>query len=69
MPESLADHRPTSSDAIREVVPERDYVYALSDGLFEPAVLLGDRVDQGGLAGLLHDPSRMLDEPVEVRFK
>ena len=69
VPESLADHRPTPSAAIREVVPERDYVYALSDGLFEPAVLLGEKVVKGDLAGLLHDPSRMLDEPVEVRFK
>ena len=69
VPESFADHRLTPSDAIREVVPERDYVYALSDGLFEPAVLLGEKVVKGDLAGLLHDPSRMLDEPVEVRFK
>ena len=69
LPESLADHRPTPSDAIHEVVPERDYVYALSDGLFEPAVLLGDKVGKDDLAGLLHDPSRMLDEPVEVRFR
>ena len=69
LPESTADHPSTPSDAIREVVPERDYVYALSDGLFEPAVILGEKVAKGDLAGLLHDPSRMLDDPVEVRFR
>ena len=69
VPESFANHRPTRSAAIYDVIQERDYFYALSDGLFEPAVLLGDRVEEGDLAGLLHDPSRMLTDPVEVRFR
>ena len=69
VPESSADQRQTPADAIYDVLQERDYVYATSDGLFEPAVLLGDKVEKGDLAGLLHDPSRMLNDPVEVRFR
>ena len=68
VPESYAKHSQTPADAVYDVVQERDYIYALYDGLFEPAVLLGDRVEEGDLAGLLHDPSRMLNDPVEVRF-
>ncbi len=69
VPESFAKQSQTPADAIYETVQERDFVYALSDGLFEPAVLLGDRVEEGDLAGLLHDPSRMQNDPVEARFK
>jgi len=69
VPESFAKQSQTPADAVYDVVQERDYVYALSDGLFEPAVLLGDKVEEGDLAGLLHDPSRTLSDPVEVRFR
>jgi len=67
--ESFATPRTTPLEAIYEVKPESDYVYALSDGLFEPAVHLGDKVNEGDLAGLLHDPSCMQNYPVEARFK
>ena len=69
VPESFASPRTTPLEAVYEVNPERDFVYAFSDGLFEPVVRLGDRVKEGDLAGLLHDPSRMQTDPVEARFK
>ncbi|MBT5415277.1 MAG: deacylase [Rhodospirillaceae bacterium] len=69
VPESFAKQNQAPADAVYDVVQQRDYVYALHDGLFEPAVLLGDRVEEGDLAGLLHDPSRMLNDPVEGRFR
>ena len=68
VPEAFSKPRTTPLESIYEVEPERDFVYALSDGVFEPAVQLGDRVKEGDLVGLLHDPSRMQDDPVEVRF-
>ena len=67
--------RPTTGQAteiepkLHEVIPTRDYVYALSDGLFEPAVRLGDEVIAGDLAGLMFDPSRPLLAPGEIRFE
>jgi predicted deacylase len=53
---------------ILEVHPESDYVYALSSGMFEPAVRLGAVVETGDCAGYIHDTSRPLAEPDEVRF-
>ena len=53
---------------ILEVHPENDYVYALSSGMFEPAVQLGAVVKTGDCAGYIHDTSRPLAEPDEVHF-
>jgi predicted deacylase len=53
---------------ILEVHPENDYVYALSSGMFEPVVQLGDTVEAGERAGFIHDVTRPLAEPDEVRF-
>lgn len=55
--------RPT----VRVVRQDSDFIYALADGLFEPRVDLGDTVTPGDTAGFIHDPSRPLEEPFEVR--
>ena len=49
-------------------VQDRDFVYALHDGVFEQTAALGDVVSEGGLAGFIHDVSRPFTDPVEIRF-
>ena len=52
----------------KEVVAERDYHYALHDGLFEPWVNLGDHVSAGQIAGLIHDVATPGTVPQKVHF-
>lgn len=47
---------------------DEDFVYALSDGVFEPAAQPGDMVVAGDLAGHIHDLTRPLSEPAAVYF-
>ncbi len=48
----------------------RDYfVYAPADGLFQPAVELGDWVEKGQLAGRLHFVEDPMRPPLEPRFQ
>lgn len=44
------------------------FTYAPDDGLFEPAVELGDWVTKGDLAGYIHTPETPWRAPVELRF-
>jgi len=44
------------------------YVYAGHDGVFEPAVALGDEVAGGDLAGWIYQLLRPLEPPVPVHF-
>ena len=44
------------------------FTYAPEDGLFEPKVELGDEVEAGQLAGLVHEPETPWRAPAEVRF-
>jgi predicted deacylase len=44
------------------------YVYALNAGLWEPLVELGDQVEAGQPAALIHFPDDPLREPVTVHF-
>lgn len=44
------------------------YVYALNAGLWEPLVELGDQVEAGQPAALIHFPHEPLREPVTVHF-
>ncbi|MBI3495672.1 MAG: succinylglutamate desuccinylase/aspartoacylase family protein [Proteobacteria bacterium] len=53
---------------VRVVRQDSDFVYALLDGLFEPTIELGDEVSSGTTAGFIHDPSRPLAEPYEVKI-
>ncbi|SOZ39269.1 succinylglutamate desuccinylase/aspartoacylase family protein [Cupriavidus neocaledonicus] len=46
----------------------RHYVYAYDDGVFEPLVQLGERVEAGQPAARLHTPERPEREPVTVHF-
>lgn len=45
------------------------FIYAPQDGVLEPLVVLGDRVEAGQLAGYMHRPESPLEVPVELRFK
>lgn len=47
---------------------EDDFVYALANGIFEPAAQLGDVVAAGDLAGHIHDLTRPFATPVAVIF-
>lgn len=45
------------------------FLYAEADGLFEPAVELGDRVEAGQVAGQIHHPERPWLDAEEVTFQ
>lgn len=45
------------------------FIYAPKDGVLEPLVALGDRIEAGQLAGYMHRPESPLEAPVELRFK
>ena len=59
---------PAPELAVHVVQQDKDFVYALHDGMFEPVADLGDRVTEGDVAGFIHDPSRPFSAPVTVRF-
>jgi predicted deacylase len=44
------------------------YLFAPSNGLFEPRFALGDEVTAGGLAGFIHDAQSLWEPPQEIRF-
>lgn len=44
------------------------FTYASEDGLFEPVVELGDEVEEGQLAALIHTPETPWRAPAEVHF-
>ncbi|REG58641.1 hypothetical protein B0G80_1304 [Paraburkholderia sp. BL6669N2] len=44
------------------------FLYADSDGIFEPMVDIGDEVDEGQLAGLLHSIEAPHSPPTEIVF-
>jgi len=51
-------------------IPSREYfVYAPDSGLFEPAIGLGDTVQQGQLCGEVHFVDNPAREPVACHFK
>ncbi len=50
-------------------VGREDYCYAMDEGIFEPLVALGDRVEAGTLAARVHRPETPGAAPVEVRFQ
>ena len=52
--------------AIHVVRQDKDFIYALCDGVFEPLVELGVKVRGGDRVALIHDPSRPFEEPVPV---
>jgi uncharacterized protein len=48
---------------------DTQFVFARSSGLFEPLVELGDRVDKGQPAALIHWPEQPWREPEELCFE
>jgi len=49
--------------------PQSFFVYAEREGWFEPAVVVGDIVKEGDIAGWLHDLERPLEAPEVLRFR
>lgn len=47
----------------------RDYIFASRPGMFEPAFRLGEMVEDGQLAGRIHDVDDPTATPVEIRFR
>jgi predicted deacylase len=45
------------------------YIFAQRPGIFEPLFHLGDEVEAGVVAGLIHDPLEPWSEPAEVTFE
>ncbi len=68
-------HGPVGADESPAVEPRmlaadswECFTYASEDGLFEPVVELGDEVEVGQLAALIHAPETPWRAPAEVRF-
>ena len=59
---------PPPRSALKVVRQNLDFVYALREGIFEPAHQLGTEVEAGDLAGHIHDIGRPLSVPAEIRF-
>jgi predicted deacylase len=53
---------------VQFVEQERDFVYAIDSGMFEPVCELGQDVVAGELAGRIFEISRPFADPVEIRF-
>ena len=51
-----------------EIKNDDYYCYAHCDGLFEPSVNLGDVVNEGDLAGIIHFPFSLNHDPSPVYF-
>ena len=47
---------------------QHNYLYARQEGLFEPAVEIGEDVEKGQIAGWIHHPETPWDTPDEVSF-
>ena len=52
-----------------EVRDQRSYLFAPSDGLFEPRYLPGQRIQAGELAGHLHFIEEWAREPMPIEFR
>jgi predicted deacylase len=66
----LLDAGPAASGSSRVqiVQQDRDFVYTVDSGMFEPAVELGQDVVAGQLAGRMIDVARPFAHPIEIRF-
>ena len=61
--------QPAAPPRVLAALSEAAFVYAADDGLFAPAVELGDEVKAGDLAGRLLRPETPWAEAQEVRFE
>lgn len=62
---SLDEIAPTRVQVVQQ---DRDFVYALDNGMFEPACGLGHDVAAGDLSGRIIDIARPFASPIEIRF-
>ena len=53
---------------VLKLVGQNSYLYARHTGLFEPAVEIGDDVQQGQVAGWIHHPESPWEAAEEVTF-
>ncbi len=64
----VLDGEPTSSGETKTLrVPDEGFVIATDDGLFEPAVELGEAVSEGQVIGCVHRRAGLVREPVAHR--
>lgn len=63
----ITDEPAPSIQLVRRL-PNRNYVYAMASGLFEPYVSLGDRVTAGQEAGAIHFPEEPWRQPWIAKF-
>jgi predicted deacylase len=61
-----APEAPSPESTLRVTRQDKDFIYAMADGVFEPAVSLGASVEAGALVGWIHDPSRPFAEPMPI---
>ncbi len=59
----------TAATAATESFADCGYLYARSEGVFEPAEVPDDRVGPGDIAGWIHYPDVPFTEPAELRFE
>lgn len=59
---------PAPSTRLMRVEGRGAFVYAMQKGMFEPAADLGDTVEAGQIAGLIHSIDRPWQDPETVRF-
>lgn len=63
------DIRPARATRMLAVSSADCFLYAEEEGLFEPRVELGDEIQAGQVAGVIHTPEMPWKPPTEVRFK
>lgn len=62
--------RPSANSSRHFVMSDPDlFAYAPAEGIFEPRYRLGDLLEPGSLAGVIHNPSQPWDPPVPVHFR
>lgn len=64
----LVPASPAAVPRLMRIEKNAHYVYAFNAGLWEPLVRLGDQVEAGQPAALIHFPQEPLREPVTVHF-
>ncbi len=69
LPESYYVAPPEHETTFRSMQNEENYVFARTDGIFEPAVELGDIVENGQFAGWIWNVREPWKKPTELHFR
>ena len=68
LPESYPTAPPKFEPRVMAMQNEENYVFAYEDGLFEPAVDVGDEVEDGQFAGYIRNVRQPWKEPTRLHF-